>query len=189
MLPYAPGREAGDDMTNSLQLSRRQFLARLGAASATLAAFPCAAGSDPLVANIEKVVLRRGRDGSGPTWFHPRACMIPKRDGRTAFMTLQTIAGSDYFGPVHWMESTDMGRTWSEPEPVAPLGRVKQPDGAEEGVCDVVPDYHHPATLAGALRCPVPGIHAPGPHEPERRALAGALFHGPGGHAVAAARS
>jgi hypothetical protein len=92
-----------------------------------------------LIRSIEKVVLRRGRDGSGPTWFHPRACMLP--DG-TAFMTLQTIMSSDYFGPVHWMTSSDLGRTWSEPQPVPPLGRVKQPDGAEEGVCDVVPEFH-----------------------------------------------
>lgn len=176
-------------MTNSVQLNRRQFFARLGAGSATLATCRCAAGSDPLVASIEKVVLRRGRDGSGPTWFPPRACMIPEREGRRALMTLQTIAGSDYFGPGHWMKSTDMGRTWSEPAPVAPLGRVKQPDGAEEGVCDVVPEYHDTATLVGALRWPVPGVHAPGPLEPERRALARTPVHGPGGHAFAAACS
>jgi len=151
MLPSAPRLEAGDAMTDLLQLSRRQFLARLGTGSATLATFRWAAGSDPLVASIEKVALRRGRDGSGPTWFHPRACMIPERDGRTAFMTLQTIAGSDYFGPVHWMKSTDLGRTWSEPEPVPPLGRVKQPAGAEEGVCDVVPEYHPPTRTVLAL--------------------------------------
>ncbi|MCX7827239.1 MAG: exo-alpha-sialidase, partial [Verrucomicrobiae bacterium] len=66
-----------------------------------------------LVASIEKVVLRRGRDGSGPTWFHPRACMVPGAAGPMAFMTLQTIAGSDYFGPVHWMTSRDLGRTWT----------------------------------------------------------------------------
>jgi hypothetical protein len=96
----------------------------------------------PLIASIEKVVLRRGRDGSGPTWFHPKVCMMPDASGAMALMTLQTISGSDYFGPVHWMTSRDLGRTWSEPQPVPALGLVKQADGAEEGVCDVVPEWH-----------------------------------------------
>ena len=76
-----------------------------------------AAQPDGLVAMIEKLTLRRGRDGSGPTWFHPRGCVVPTPDGPLAFMTLQTIAGSDYFGPVHWMTSRDLGRTWMEPQP------------------------------------------------------------------------
>jgi len=103
---------------------------------------------DTLVASIEKVTLRRGRDGSGPTWFHPRATMIPAGDTPgggatpTAFMTLQTIAGSDYFGPVHWSTSTDLGRTWTDPAPVPALGRVPAADGWQEAVCDVVPQWH-----------------------------------------------
>lgn len=131
---------------NPLPTSRRQFLAAIGAGIAgTALARPSTAEGNDLIARIEKITLRRGRDGSGPTWFHPRACMVPAASGPTAFMTLQTIAGSDYFGPVHWMTSQDLGQTWTEPQPVPPLGRVKQPDGSEEGVCDVVPQWH-PAT-------------------------------------------
>jgi hypothetical protein len=75
--------------------------------------------------------------------------MLP--DG-TAFMTLQTIMGSDHFGPVHWMTSADLGRTWTEPQPVAALGRVRTADGAaEEGVCDVVPEWHAPTKSVLAL--------------------------------------
>ncbi|MCX7009560.1 MAG: exo-alpha-sialidase [Kiritimatiellaeota bacterium] len=125
-------------------LARRDFLKSLGAGAALLA-LPRgarAAQDAPLISSIEKSTLRRGRDGSGPTWFHPRACMIPSANGAMAFMTLQTIAGSDYFGPVHWMTSPDLGKTWTEPQPVLPLGRVPQVDGAEEGVCDVVPEWH-----------------------------------------------
>jgi hypothetical protein len=126
--------------------SRRGFLAVVGTgmAGAALGRF-AAAAETRLIAAIEKVTLRRGRDGSGPTWFHPRACMVPGASGPTAFMTLQTIAGSDYFGPVHWMTSADLGLTWTEPQPVPPLGRVMQSDGSQEGVCDVVPQWH-PAT-------------------------------------------
>lgn len=124
------------------RVTRRTFLTSVGACAATLAVPTLAAERDSLVASIEKVTLRRGRDGSGPTWFHPRTCMVPTADGSLAFMTLQTIAGSDFFGPVHWMTSRDLGRTWSEPQPVPPLGRVPQAEGWEEGVCDVVPEFH-----------------------------------------------
>ena len=127
--------------------SRREFLAILGIGAAHAALAPSADGADDrgIVAGIEKVTLRRGRDGGEPTWFHPRACMVPGASGATAFMTLQVISGSDYFGPVHCMTSANLGLTWTNPQPVPPLGRVKQSDGSEEGVCDVVPEWH-PAT-------------------------------------------
>ena len=124
--------------------SRREFLTAMGVGLAGRALWGpvVAAERASLIAAIEKVMLRRGRDGGGPTWFHPRACMIPNPGGATAFMTLQTIAGSDYFGPVHWTTSRDLGKTWTEPVPVPPLGRVKQANGVAEGVCDVVPEWH-----------------------------------------------
>ena len=100
---------------------------------------------DQLIRSITKVTLRRNRDGNGTTWFHPRACMIPSADGKPiALMTLQEIAGSDYFGPVHWSESRDGGETWSRPEPIAAFGRdpVEGHPGLMAGVCDVTPEYH-----------------------------------------------
>ncbi|HJN15881.1 MAG TPA: exo-alpha-sialidase, partial [Armatimonadota bacterium] len=104
-----------------------------------------------LIESIEKITLRRGRDGSGPTWFHPRACMVPREEGPVALMTLQEIGGSDYFGPVHWSESRDLGATWSDPEPIPSLGRTPGPNDLEAGVCDVVPDYHPPSGAVLAL--------------------------------------
>src|SRR5262245_14202047 len=101
----------------STHTSRRHFLTTVsvGAAGVALGSPAFAAERTGLIASIEKVTLRRGRDGSGPTWFHPRVCMVPGTGGTTAFMTLQTITGSDYFGPVHWMTSRDLGKTWTEP--------------------------------------------------------------------------
>jgi hypothetical protein len=99
-----------------------------------------------LIASIEKQVVRQNRDGKATTWFHPRACRVPgKRPAAShAFMTVQSIGGSDYFGPVHWSESSDLGKTWAKFRPIPSLGRVpvaKHP-GLMAGVCDVVPQYH-----------------------------------------------
>jgi hypothetical protein len=131
---------------------RREFLAAVSAslAGVVLPRSVPAVEQDNLIGSISKVTLRRGRDGSGPTWFHPRACMVPSKSGPLAFMTLQTITGSDYFGPVHWMSSSDLGQTWTEPQPVPSLGRVKS-DGVEEGVCDVVPEWHPHTKVVLAL--------------------------------------
>lgn len=77
--------------------------------------------------------------------------MIP-RDGRVqALMTLQSISGSDVFGHVHETISDDLGKTWSEPQPIPGLGRRSLGDGWEEGVCDVVPEYHPPTKTVLAM--------------------------------------
>ncbi|MCB1079744.1 MAG: exo-alpha-sialidase, partial [Verrucomicrobiae bacterium] len=110
---------------------------------------PLSQAEDSLIKSISKESLWRNRDGSGTTWFHPRPCLVPREQGRppSVLMTMQEIAGSDYFGPVQWTRSEDLGATWSDPTPVAPLGRVPEPgiEGLERGVCDVVPQFH-PAT-------------------------------------------
>ena len=107
------------------------------------------------ISGIEVQTLRENRDGSeGTTWFHPRTTMVPTKSGEpTALMCLQSIGGSDYFGPVHWMESADGGATWTEPEPIDALGRIPVPghDGLEAGVCDVVPQYHAPTDTVLAM--------------------------------------
>lgn len=127
-------------MTSEANLiQRRQFLRLAGLAPIAVACGSEAKGASDFVSSITREVVLHGRDGSGPTWFHPRACRLP---GGAVFMTLQTIGGSDYFGPVHWMQSQDLGKAWSKPAPVPPLGWVKQADGSDEGVCDVVPEFH-----------------------------------------------
>jgi len=107
---------------------------------------PTADQAKPLIASISKETLWKNRDGKSRTWFHPRACMMPGEDGKpVALMTLQEIGGSDYFGPVHWSISKDVGKTWSKPEPIFALGRDPVPGRSDElmaGVCDVTPQYH-----------------------------------------------
>ncbi len=72
--------------------------------------------------------------------------MMPGPDGKpVALMNLQEIGGSDYFGKVHWSMSKDLGKTWSEPQPIAALGRDPIPgrdDALKAAVCDVTPQYH-----------------------------------------------
>jgi hypothetical protein len=113
------------------------------------------AADEPLIESISKETLWRNRDGKSQTWFHPRACMMPGSDGEpVALMNLQQIGGSDYFGPVHWSISTDLGKTWSDPEPIPSLGRDLVSGRSDElmaGVCDVTPQYHPPSGAVIAL--------------------------------------
>jgi len=98
-----------------------------------------------IIASIERVKLHDGRNGS-PTWFIPRVCLVPghppQTRATTALMVLQSISGSDYYGPVHWRESKDFGKSWSEPQPIPGFDRRAFSADIEEAVSDVVPQYH-----------------------------------------------
>jgi hypothetical protein len=94
-----------------------------------------------LIKDIKSFIMWPGRT-KGKTWFHPRACMIPTKPNPTALLTCQTISGSDVFSQVFWTRSSDNGKNWMQPVPIASLGRKLLPDGIEEGTCDVVPAYH-----------------------------------------------
>ncbi|MEP6670087.1 MAG: sialidase family protein [Chthoniobacter sp.] len=118
-----------------MRISRRHFIQATGL-TLIQHSIPAIAAEGPLIESIEKVVLPKP-EVKGGTWFHPRACMA----GKKVFMTLQPIMGSDYFGPVHWTTSEDLGQTWSEFQPAPPLGWEPQGEG-NEGVCDVTPEYH-----------------------------------------------
>ena len=96
-----------------------------------------------MIESITTEVISSTHDGDR-LWFHPRACTVPHAGGTELVMTGQSISGSDVFGHVHWMTSTDGGRSWSEPEPIPELGRRLRDDGIEDGVCDAVPEYHPP---------------------------------------------
>jgi len=81
----------------------------------------------------------RNRDGTAVSWFHPRATLMPDR---RLVMTMQPITGSDYFHEIYLTESTDEGRSWSQPTHLPVFDRVEHANGIVEGVCDVVPQFH-----------------------------------------------
>ena len=121
--------------------------------TAFLAASPL--DEEDLIESITRTSTHTNRHGEATTWFHPKACRLPSsRDGTPRIlMTMQSIGGSDYFGPVHWTESSDLGKQWSSPQPVPALGRepLKAHPGLLSGVCDVVPEYHSPTGTILAL--------------------------------------
>ena len=124
-------------------LSRRGFL--VGGVAASLVSPLWGDTSESLIRSITKETLWKNRDGKSLTWFHPRACVIPGSAGSSrVLMTMQEISGSDYFGQVHWTASDDLGKTWSEPEPIPAFDRFDVPEhgGLKVGTCDVVPEYH-----------------------------------------------
>ncbi len=94
-----------------------------------------------VVKSIERVTLRKWSDDQ-ITWFLPRTTVVPSAKGAKLLMTLQEISGSDYYGPVKWRESADLGKTWSPMLDVPGWGRRKLDDGVEEAISDVVPEYH-----------------------------------------------
>ena len=169
-------------------MNRRRFIQQT-TAGLCAANFASAQSAGGLIASIEKITLKRGRDGSGPSWFHPRPCLVPSKDGPVVFMTMQEIRGSDYFLPVHWMESGDFGKTWTEPRPVPSLGRNPATDErGDESVCDVVPQFHPPSGSVLALghnvfykgksfdrkqppRCPVYAVYKNGQWSERKRLL------------------
>ncbi len=127
-------------------MQRRTFLASSALSAASVFSRPSwGAEKESLIESITQQTIWKNRDGSGTTWFHPRICMVPSEaKSPLALMTLQSIGGSDYFGPVQWSSSKDFGVTWSDPQPIDALGRVPVQDhqGLQAGVCDVVPQYH-----------------------------------------------
>lgn len=99
------------------------------------------AASKDVVKSIERVMLHKWSD-SQITWFLPRTTVVPSAKGAKILMTLQEIGGSDYYGPVKWRESADLGKTWSEIRDVPGFGRRQIEGGVEQAISDVVPEYH-----------------------------------------------
>lgn len=155
----------------ALQVSRRTMLLSLGAGAlgGSFASAFAAEGSSIVAAPRDRIraierstIFRGALDAAGKplgtTWFSTRCCLIPPEKSSPsaaskALMLLCEITGSDYFGPTHVTESTDLGKTWSVPAPVPGLGRTPLGDsaGTEVTVCDMVPEHHRPTGTVLAM--------------------------------------
>lgn len=151
-----------------MRISRRDALFDLGAGVIGGAGFCAPSAATPAdraepqdqIRRIERSTVFRGAldaAGSplGTTWFSTRCCPIPATVSvpgsagfapppAAALMLVCEITASDTFGPTHVTESTDSGKTWTQPVPVPGLGRVPVGDFArtEATVCDMVPEFH-----------------------------------------------
>lgn len=77
-------------------------------------------------------------------WVHPRAGAIPGPTP-TVVMTMQSLllTGSDIFGPLNEMRTSDMSKTWVGPiEHAKTLGRRNESNGVQVGICDFTPGWH-----------------------------------------------
>ena len=89
---------------------------------------------------IEQQVISEGYDRT-TCWVHLRGGFFP--NGTAVFVTQKlTLTGSDVFDAIHSMESTDGGRTFSEPLEQPTLSRRQREDGRILCPCDATPAWH-----------------------------------------------
>lgn len=84
-----------------------------------------------------------------PNYFHPAVSRWNDR----LIMTMQTIFGSDHYGPVMWSQSTDEGKSWSHPQAISSFRQVELGNGLIEGYADVRPEFHARTGAVIALGC------------------------------------
>lgn len=79
-------------------------------------------------------------------WWHARTAAIPKTDRHPGFLLTTMSESGRYvshdFHDIFQIVSRDDGRTWTEPEVVAPLKRRRMPDGYEVAAGDMWPVWH-----------------------------------------------
>jgi hypothetical protein len=87
--------------------------------------------------NIKIKILNNALHGKH--YFHPKPALLP---GNIIAMTLQTINGNDYYGPIQITYSKDNGNVWGKPQEIPTLHKKTITKGLIEAVCDIVPEYH-----------------------------------------------
>lgn len=79
-------------------------------------------------------------------WFHPRVAAVPgtRADGPPeVIMTLQKhLRTSDHYSGLSVMRTSDLGKSWTEPDARAELDWVHESSGVDIAVADVTPGWH-----------------------------------------------
>ncbi len=104
-----------------------------------------------MIESIETTVLWPGKQ-SGECWFHPKVARTPGG----LLLTAQRLSASDVMHPLHYAESFDGGRSWTERRAVPGLERRVLGGGYEDVISDVVPEYHAPT---GSVLCLGSDVH------------------------------
>lgn len=112
-------------------------------------------GAENLAYTIDPQTVIDEFDGKA-CWFHPRAGIIPSSDPQqpdpTVVITMQKwfVDVSDYFSGLSFVQSSDLGRSWSDPVTPDTLAWREEDDSTTVGVCDFTPGWHpQTGTLLG----------------------------------------
>lgn len=96
--------------------------------------------------DIKRQIVRSGFDGKS-CWVHARPAVIPATETTNQIILITAyplrLTGNDVFYETHAMYSEDQGNTWTGFVPYRDaLGRRKIPDGREEIMSDLIPQWH-----------------------------------------------
>ncbi len=99
----------------------------------------------PLDFEIKLDTVMRHDDGKF-LWFHPRVAAIPGTEQNAppqVIMTLQKhLRTSDHYSGLSVMRTSDLGKSWTEPDARPELDWVRDPSGVDIAVADVTPGWH-----------------------------------------------
>ena len=104
-------------------------------------------GGDGLEYRIQLDTALQEFDGKS-VWFHPRGGVIPPSDGQKGdpivLLTMQKwfVTVSDYFSGLSYIQSRDLGKTWSEIKTPEALAWREEDEKTTVGVCDFTPGWH-----------------------------------------------
>ncbi len=83
-------------------------------------------------------------------YFAPRVTRMSD-DGDRLAMLMQEISGSDYYSGLLLAQSSDRGRTWTEPEPIAGEERLDIGNRIQQGMVDAILERHRPTGTVLAI--------------------------------------
>jgi len=90
---------------------------------------------------IERSTILTGRDHAFYT--QSRAAVVPGTPTRVIVTTQETDPRVAHgYKDMYMVETTDLGVTWSKPEPIIPLRRRRMPEGHDFVIGDVCPQWH-----------------------------------------------
>ena len=111
----------------------------LATATATATAPTAAPAPSAFTLEVSTVLTGRGKS----FYTQSRAALIPGPTPRVILTTQETDpTGSHGYKDMFYLESVDLGRTWSAPQRIDSLRRTRMPEGHDFVIGDVCPQWH-----------------------------------------------